>query len=89
MDEDYQNPILPGSLGGISKFRKEQIRKGRNISTQQAKAALERVDSYSIYKKGKQNFLTRPVVTLTSREKTLLRIQIDAGPLWRDPCGGP
>ena len=65
MDEDYQNPILPGSLGGISKFRKEQIRKGQNISTEQAKAALERVDSYSIYKKAKQKFLTRPVVTLT------------------------
>ena len=65
MEGEYQDPALSGSFGGISKFQREYRRRHHNVSTEQVKTALEGVDSYSIYKKAKQKFLTRPVVTFT------------------------
>ena len=65
MDKDYKNPNLPGSFGGVRKFQTEYKRPGHNLKYNDARKALEGVDSYSIYKQVKENFLTRPVVTMT------------------------
>ena len=66
MDDEYKNPALPGSLGGIDKFREEYSKRhGRPLSNRDAKRALEYVDSYSIYKQAKKRFKTRPVVAFT------------------------
>ena len=65
MDKDYKNPNLPGSFGGVRKFQTEYKRRGHNLKYNDARKALEGVDSYSIYKQVKEKFLTRPVVTMT------------------------
>ena len=65
MEEEYKNPALPGSLGGIDKFAREYRQRGNKVSGKDVKKAIEHVDSYSIYKQAKKNFITRPVVTIT------------------------
>ena len=65
MDKDYKNPNLLGSFGGVRKFQTEYKQRGHNLKYNDARKALEGVDSYSIYKQVKEKCLTRPVVTMT------------------------
>ena len=70
MDEDYKNPNLPGSFGGVKKFQTEyKQQRGQNINYKDSRKALERIDSYSIYKQVKEKFPTRPVLTMTIDHK--------------------
>ena len=48
MDDEYRNPALPGSFGGIDKSH------GHETDVEQVKQALEHVDSYSIYKQARR-----------------------------------
>ena len=65
MEDDYKNPALPGSFGGIDKFKRAYKSRGHDADTKQVKQALEHIDSYSIYKQARRKFRTRPVVPFT------------------------